>query len=114
MINNDTVEFYNNRLTYDLSQISKLTTSQKDQVRHYGSQAEALLKHRDLAMFIHHYKFSIADELANMRGHLLDDNTKRVALSNELVGIDNFVGSLKRAVYLKNRLGNTTEVPDSE
>jgi hypothetical protein len=48
-----------------------------------------------------------------MRGHLLDDNTKRIALSNELVGIDNFVSSLKKAVYLKNRLGNTTEVPDS-
>jgi hypothetical protein len=65
-------------------------------------------------MFIHHYKFSVADELANMRGHQLDDNTRRIALSNELVGIDNFVASLKKAVYLKNRLGNTNEVPDSE
>lgn len=113
MINNETVEFYNNRLTFDLSQLKSLTTNQKDQVRHYGSQAETLLKNRELAMFIHHYKFSIADELANMRGHQLDDNTKRIALSNELVGIDNFVSSLKKAVYLKNRLGNTTEVPDS-
>jgi hypothetical protein len=114
MINNDTVEFYNNRLTFDMSQTKSLTPSQKDSVRHYGSQAEALLKHRDLAMFIHHYKFSVADELANMRGHQLDDNTRRIALSNELVGIDNFVASLKKAVYLKNRLGNTNEVPDSE
>ena len=31
-----------------------------------------------------------------------------------VIGIDNFVASLKKAVYLKNRLGNTNEVPDSE
>ena len=94
-----------------MSQI-KLTTSQLDQVRHYGSLAEALLKNKDLAMFVHHFKFSLADELASIRSHQPDDNTKRIAISNELAGIDNFVNSLKRAVYLKNRIGNTTEVPN--
>jgi hypothetical protein len=62
-------------------------------------------------MFIHHYKFSIADELASIRGHGPDDNANRIALSHELSGIDNFVNSLKRAVYYKNKLGNT-EVPE--
>jgi hypothetical protein len=114
MINNETVDFYNSRLTVDLSQPSKLTTSQKDQVRHYGSQAEALLKNKDLAMFVHHFKFSLADEIASIRSHQPDDNARRIALSNELVGIDDFVNSLKRAVYLKNRIGNTTEVPDTK
>lgn len=113
MIQNDTVDFYNSRLTVDMSQPSKLTTSQKDQVRHYGSLAEALLKNRDLAMFVHHFKFSLADELATIRSHQPDDNAKRVAISNELAGIDNFVNSLKRAVYLKNRIGNTEEVPNT-
>lgn len=111
MINEDTVEFYNSRLTVDLSQPSKLTTSQKDQVKHYGSLAEALMKNRDLAMFVHHFKFSVADELASIRSHQPDDNARRVALSNELAGIDNFVSSLKRAVYLKNRIVSITEVP---
>jgi hypothetical protein len=111
MINEDTIEFYNSRLTLDISQPSKLTTSQKDQVRHYGSLAEALLKNRDLAMFVHHFKFSLADELASIRSHQPDDNAKRIAISNELVGIDDFVNSLKRAVYLKNRIGNTEQVP---
>lgn len=114
MINEDSVDHFNSRLTYDLSQISKLTTAQQDRVRHYGSQAEALLKDKTFAMFVHHFKFSVADELCNMRGHQPDDNTRRVALSNELVGIDNFVSSLKRAVYYKNRLGNTNEVPNNE
>ena len=112
MINEETVEFYNNRLTYDLSQLNKLTAAQQDRIRHYGSQAEALLKNKDLAMFVHHFKFSIADETAGIRTHQLDDNAHRVALSNELAGIDDFVSSLKKAVYIKNRLGNTNAVPD--
>jgi len=113
MIEKDTIDFYNSRLTVDISQPSKLTTSQKDQIRHYGSIAEALLKNKDLAMFVHHFKFSLADELATIRSHGPDDNARRIALSNELAGIDNFVNSLKRAVYLKNRIGNTNQVPDA-
>lgn len=114
MISEETIEHYNTRLTYDLSQLKKLTTQQQDRVRHYGSQAEALMKNRDFAMFVHHFKFSVADELAGIRGHQPEDNARRVALSNELAGIDNFVNSLKRAAYYKNRVGNTTEVPDTE
>jgi hypothetical protein len=106
MISEEAVDAYNSRLTLDLSQLSKLTTSQKDRVRHYGSQAEALLKSKELAMFVHHFKFSLADELAAMRGYTPDDNARRIAIGSELAGIDNFVNSLKRAVYLKNRVGN--------
>jgi len=106
MINEDTVDFYNSRLTVDISQPSKLTPSQRDRVINYGSTAENLLKNKDLAMFVHHFKFSLADELASIRSHTPDDNARRVAISNELAGIDNFVNSLKRAVYLKNRIGN--------
>lgn len=112
MINNEATEFYNNRLTVDLSNIKKLSTSQADKVRHYGSQAEALLKNRDLAMFVHHWKFEVNDTLANIRGHTPDDDNQRVALCNELAGIDSFITSLKRAVYLKSKLGNTNEVPE--
>jgi hypothetical protein len=106
MINEDTVDFYNSRLTVDISQPSKLTPSQRDRVINYGSTAENLLKNKDLAMFVHHFKFSLADELASIRSHTPDDNARRVAISNELAGIDNFVNSLKRAVYLKSRIGN--------
>lgn len=113
MIDENTVDFFNSRLTVDMSQPSKLTTSQRDQVRHYGSLAEALLKNKDLAMFVHHFKFSLADDIASIRSHQPDDNARRIAISNELAGIDNFVNSLKRAVYLKNRIGNTNEVPDT-
>jgi len=112
MINDDTIDFYNSRLTVDISQPSKLTPSQRDRVMNYGSIAENLLKNKDLAMFVHHFKFSLADEMASIRSHTPDDNARRVALSNELAGIDNFVNSLKRAVYLKSRIGNM-QMPDA-
>ena len=112
MINEETIEAYNTRLTFDMSSVKNLTTAQKDRVRHYGSQAEALLMNRDLAMFVHHYKFQVADELAGIRGHQPQDNEQRVALAHALTGIDDFVNSLKRAVYYKNKIGNTNEVPD--
>jgi hypothetical protein len=106
MINENSIEFYNNRLTVDFGNLSKLTPSQKDRIRNYGSQAEALIKNKDLAMFIHHYKFEVADALGSIRGHSPEDNMQRVALSNQLAGIDDFVNSLKRASYLKTKLGN--------
>jgi hypothetical protein len=113
MINEETIEHYNSRLTVDLGQLKNMTPAQQDRVRHYGSQAEALLKNKDLAMFVHHFKFSIADDLAGLRGNTQEDNAQRIALSHQLAGIDSFVSSLKRAAYLKNRVGNTNEVPNT-
>lgn len=114
MISEETIDHYNSKLNIDLNNVKNLTTSQQDRVRHYGSQAEALLKNRDFAMFVHHFKFDLADTIASIRGHTAEDNMQRVALCNELVGIDSFVNSLKRAVYWKNRIGNTNEVPRTE
>lgn len=108
-MNENTIDFYNTRLTIDYSNLRSLTTSQKDRIRHYGSQAESLMKNKDLAMFIHHFKFELADNLASIRGHSVEDNTLRVAISNQLVGIDDFVNSLKRSVYLKNKIGNVEQ-----
>lgn len=113
MINDNTVEFYNSRLTVDLSSLKNLKPEQTDRVRHYGSQAENLLKNKDLAMFIHHYKFEVADQIANMRGHTPIDDAERIALCNQLVGIDSFVSSLKRAAYLKSRIVSSNELPDT-
>lgn len=111
MINENSIEFYNSRLTLDYTKMKDLNPSQKDRIRSYGSQAESLMKNRDLAMFIHHHKFDLADQLAGIRGHTPEDNALRIALSNELAGIDNFVNSLKRAVYLKNKVGNSDIEP---
>ena len=104
MIQEETIESFNTRLTVDTSDIKRLTPSQRDTIKHYGSQAEALLKNRDLAMFVHHYKFELADNLTNITGHTDVDIITRIAQANYLSGIDGFVTSLKRAVYHKNKI----------
>jgi hypothetical protein len=111
MINEDSIVSYNSRLTFDYTQTKNLTPLQKDKIRSYGSQAENLLKNKDLAMFIHHFKFDVADQLSSMRGNTEEDNQTRIALSNELAGIENFVNSLKKAVYHKNKIGNSEIEP---
>jgi hypothetical protein len=112
MISEEAVEAYNTRLTVDTSNVKRLTPAQRDTVKHYGSQAEALLKNRELAMFIHHYKFEISDSLASLTGHSPDDNSARIALANNLSGIDGFVTSLKRAIYHKNKIVQFESTPE--
>ena len=112
MISEDAVEAYNTRLTVDVNNVKRLTPAQRDQIKHYGSQAEALLKNRDLAMFVHHYKFEITDVLANLSGHSDSDNATRIALANNLSGIDGFVTSLKRAIYHRNKITKSESEPE--
>ena len=104
MISEDAVEAYNKRLTIDTSNPKKLTPAQRDAVKQYGSLAEALMKNRDLAMFIHHFKFEVNDAMANIRTHTAEANAERIALANQLSGIDSFINTLKSAVYKKNVL----------
>ena len=111
MISEDAIEAYNTRLTVDTSNVRKLTPGQRDAVKTYGSQAEALFKKRDLAMFIHHYKFETTDALANLTGHSDADNATRIALANNLSGLDGFVTSLKRAIYHKNKIVQFEQSP---
>lgn len=104
MISEEAIDAYNKRLTIDTSNFKKLTPSQRDAVKTYGSQAEALMKNRELAMFIHHFKFEVNDAMANIRTHSEEANAERIALANQLSGIDSFVNTLKSAVYRKNMI----------
>lgn len=102
MISEDAVDAYNKRLTIDTSNPKKLSPSQRDAVKSYGSLAESLLKNRDLAMFVHHFKFEVNDAMTNIRSHTAEANAERIALANQLSGIDSFINTLKSAVYKKN------------
>ena len=104
MIDDSTVEAFNARLTVDLNNYKKFTPAQRDQVKRYGSDAEALLKNRELALFVHHFKFDLADSLITITAHTQDDNARRVAVANQLAGMDAFIASLQRAVVMKNRV----------
>jgi len=104
MIENDVVEAFNKRMTVDLNNIKSMTPAQLDRVKDMGSQAENLLKNKEFAYFVHTFKFERLDVLTDIAGHSEEDNSLRVALSNQLTGVDEFVKSLKRAVYFKNRV----------
>lgn len=104
MLTQDAIDAFNTRLTVNLNTIKNMPTSQLDRVKAHGSTAEALLKNRDFAMFVHQYKFEVLDELCAIKAHTPDDNARRVALSNQLAGVDSFVASLQRAVYMKDRV----------
>lgn len=106
MINDQAIDSYNHRLTATLNDLPKLTASQRDAVKTHGTKAENLLLNKDVAMFIHQAKFDIMDQLSAIRGYTEEDNTRRVALSNQLAGIDSFIAGLQRAVYMKNRVVN--------
>lgn len=114
MISEEAVDAYNRRLTIDTSNPKKLTPSQRDAVKTYGSLAEALLTNRDLAMFVHHFKFEVNDAMANIRTHTEEANAERIALANQLSGIDSFVNTLKSAVYKKNVLMRSENTDQSD
>ena len=104
MIEDTTIEAFNTRMTVDLNNYKKFTPAQRDQAKKYGSDAEALLKNRELALFVHHFKFDLADGLIMIQGHSPDDNSRRVAVANQLTAMDAFIATLKRAVMIKNRI----------
>jgi len=104
MITDEAVDAFNSRLTVNLNNIKTMKPSQLDQVKTLGSNAEALLKNKDLAMYVHQFKFELADALAGITGHADEDNNRRIAYSNQLAGIEGFIQSLHRAVNMKNRV----------
>jgi len=110
MIDPEIASAFNSRLTVDLNNFKKFTPAQRDQAIAAGSEAEALLKNRQLALFVHHFKFDLADSLITITGHSADDNARRVAVANQLAGMDAFVASLKRAVIMRNRIQDWLEL----
>lgn len=111
MLKSETIEAFNTRLTVNLNNIKTMTPSELDRVKTHGSSAEALLKNRDMALFVHQWKFEVLDQITAISGHSPDDNAKRIALNNQLAGIDSFVASLQRAVYMKNKAVTLQQEP---
>lgn len=103
IVNEELTQAFNAKPRVDINNIKKMTPGQLDQVKVYGSGAENLLRNKDFALFVHHFKFDLAAELGNINGHTQDDNARRVAIANNMAGIDKFVDSLQRAVYFKNQ-----------
>jgi len=103
IIDNELTQAFNAKPKTDINSIKKMTPGQLDQVKVYGSNAEVLLKNKDFALFVHHYKFDLASELTQIKGHTEEDNARRISIAHNISGIDRFVDSLQRAVYFKNQ-----------
>lgn len=104
MIDPSVIEAFNTRQTVDLNSIKTMKPAEHDRVKTTGSAAENLLKNREFAMFVHQFKFEVCDQLADIANHTDPDNALRIALTNQIRGMDQFVNMLKRAVYFKNRV----------
>jgi len=112
MIDDAVVDSWNLRVRVDLNNIKKMTASQLDRIKTYGSAAENLLTNKDFAQFIHHYKFDLMDQLGGVTGHSSDDNTQRVAIANSLTAVDGFIASLQRAKWYKDKVvSHQTQTP---
>ena len=113
MIQEEAIQAYNSRIRATAGDLRGLTPQQADAVKNQGSKAEALLKNHDLVQFIHQFRFEVCDVIAGITAHDTDSNARRIALSNQLSGIDAFVATLQRAVYMKNRVVSEQEGPAS-
>jgi hypothetical protein len=113
MIHAEAIEAYNSRIRATVADLRGLTPAQADVVKNQGSRAEALLKNHDLVQFIHQFRFEVCDVIAGITAHDADSNARRIAMSNQLSGIDAFVATLQRAVYHKNRVVSDQEGPVS-
>jgi hypothetical protein len=102
LINDELTQAFNQKPRVDINSIKKMSPGQLDSVKTYGSGAENLLKNKDFALFVHHFKFDLANELSEIKGHADEDNHKRISIAHNLSGIDKFVASLHKAVYFKN------------
>jgi len=113
IINEELTQAFNQKPKLDINSIKKMSPGQLDGVKVYGSAAENLLRNKDFALFIHHYKFDLAAELSAISGFSDADNQKRISIAHNLGGIDKFIDSLKRAVYFKN-LAVSQQAPQQE
>jgi len=104
IVDPELVQAFNQKLRLDINSLKKMTASQLDAVKVYGTAAENLLRNKDFALFVHHFKFDLTDELTAISGHETQDNAKRVSIAHNIAGIEKFVSQLQRAVYFKDRV----------
>ena len=113
MIDEELTRAYNAKPKLDPTSLKKMTAGQLDAVKVYGSGAENLLKNKDFALFVHHFKFDITDTMTRVIGHTPEENSMRLALVHNISGIEKFVAYLQNAVMYKNRAVNLQSPADN-
>lgn len=102
MLTDSFVDAFNSRIQVNVNTVKSMTASQLDRIKALGNQAEELMKNKDLAMFVHSTRIELLDAITSVTGHSEETNNHRIALSNQLSGLEAFIDQLKRAVYNRN------------
>lgn len=110
MINDSVIDAFNARLV-DLTKIEKFGPEARAKVKREGEKAEALLKNPDFAQFVYQCKFELADKLLDIQGYTEEHETRRLAITHQIAGIQELVDMLTRAVYYKNRVVRLEQSP---
>ena len=84
--------------------LNKMTVDEQSRHVAHGGTAERILADQELAKFIVAVKFDIMDELGGLSTHTEDSNNKRIALGNQIAGLDRLIDTLKSAVTTKDRI----------
>jgi hypothetical protein len=112
MFGEELVEAFNNRLA-SITDLKSMTPGQLDRVKALGTAAENLLKNKDFVLFVRQFQLESVDSLTGLKSHNAEDDATRIAISNQLSGIDSFIDLLKRQVYLKNRVVTQQTEPNT-
>ena len=104
MIEQDVVDAFSYKMAANLNDLKTMTPSQLDRVKTIGSNAENILSNREFILFYRQFQLEVMDALTDIKGHTEDDNNLRIALTNQLSGIDGFIQVLKKAKYMKNKV----------
>jgi hypothetical protein len=102
MLNETFVDAFNSRISVNVNTVKTMTAAQMDRVKALGDQAEELLKNKNLALFVHTTRIELLDTTTSITGHTEQDNNRRIAVSNQLAGLEAFVDQLKTAVRNRN------------
>jgi hypothetical protein len=84
--------------------ISKLSPSEQDKVKQTGSKAENMLNNTELLSFIQVYKYNLVKELTALNGFSEEQNSKRLGITQQIVGVEGFVDYLAKQVERKNKV----------
>jgi len=104
IINEELTAAFNAKPKLDINKIKKMTPGQLDQIKAYGSGAENLLANKDFALFVHHYKFELMEQMAAINGYSAEADAHRIAAVHNMGGINNFIASLQKASWYKNKV----------
>lgn len=86
--------------------IAKMSPSEQDKVKVTGSLAENLINNVDLQTFVSGFKKTLYKDLTAIQGFTEEHNAKRLAITQQIVGIEGFVDYLMKQVERKNKVVN--------